>query len=129
MASSGSATSGGGGSIFADSATSASAPLADPLADLLPDFLESLADEVLPGGFPDFVAGSKLTVPLSGALAPDGLISDLLASEGLELDDFVSDDFAFEDFGVVEPRPDECACERVLTAGFLVADLALPIAS
>jgi hypothetical protein len=116
MASSGSATSGGGGSIFADSATS---------ADLSPDFLESLREEVLSGGFPDFVAGPNLTAFLSGVLAPDGLVSDLLASEGLGLDDFVSDDFASVDFGVAEPCPDDCACDRALTAGFFVADLTL----
>jgi len=121
MASSGSATSGGGGSIFADSATSATVPL----ADLSPDFLESLREEVLSGGFPDFVAGPNLTAFLSGALAPDGLVSDLLASEGLGLDDFVSDDFASVDFDVAEPRPDDCACDRALTAGFFVADLTL----
>jgi hypothetical protein len=103
MALSGSATSGGGGSIFADSATV-------PLADLSPDFLGSSRDEVLSGGFPDFVGGPNLTALLSGALARDGLISDLLASEG----------FVLDDFRATELRP---------VVGFFVADLALPIAS
>jgi hypothetical protein len=100
MALSGSATSGGGGSIFADSATV-------PLADLSPDFLGSSRDEVLSGGFPDFVGGPNLTALLSGALARDGLISDL---EG----------FVLDDFRATELRP---------VVGFFVADLALPIAS
>jgi hypothetical protein len=39
----------------------------------------------LSGGFPDFVGGPNLTALLSGALARDGLISDL---EGFVLDDF-----------------------------------------
>jgi hypothetical protein len=98
MALSGSATSGGGGSIFADSATV-------PLADLSPDFLGSSRDEVLSGGFPDFVG--NLTALLSGALARDGLISDL---EG----------FVLDDFRATELRP---------VVGFFVADLTLPIAS
>src|SRR5215475_8282317 len=95
MASSGSATSGGGGSIFADSATFASVPL----ADFSPDFLESLRDEVLCAGFPDFVAGPNLTAPWSEDLVPDGFISDLLASERFVLDDFRS----------AELRPVDCA--------------------
>jgi hypothetical protein len=107
MALSGSATSGGGGSIFADSATSAPAPL----ADLWSDFLESIRDEALSGGFPDFVAGPNLAVLLSGALVPDDLVSGFLATEGVVLEDFVLDDCA-------------CACGRVLVAGFFALDLA-----
>lgn len=123
MALSGSATSGGGGSIFADSATSASVPL----ADLSPDFLDSLRGEVLSGGFPHFVVGPNLTVPLSAALTPNDLVPDFLETEGVVLDDFVSDDFASADFCLVEALADDCACDRVLAAGFFVPDLVLAI--
>jgi len=109
MALSGSATSGGGGSIFADSATSASAPL----ADLSSDFFESLRDEGVFRAFPDFVAEPNLAAPLSGALAPDGLVSDFLATEDVVLEDFVLDD---------------CACGRVLVARFFASDLAFAMA-
>jgi hypothetical protein len=100
MALSGSATSGGGGSIFADSATSAPASL----ADLWSDFLESLRDEALSGGFPDFVARPNLAVLLSGALVPDDLVSDFLITEGVVLGDFALDDCDCA-----------CACDRVFS--------------
>jgi len=122
MALSGSATSGGGGSIFADSATSASVFL----ADLSFDFLESLRDEALSVGSPDFVAESNLTAPLSSA--PDDLVSDFLATEGAVLEDFVLDDFASVDFGFVESFTGDCARDRVSIAGFFVADLAFAMA-
>src|SRR5262245_34964888 len=111
MALSGSATSGGGGSIFADSATSESVSL----ADLSSDFLEFPRDEVLFGGFPDFVAGPNLTMPSSGAFALDDLGSDFPATEGVVLEDFALDDFA-------------CARDGVLVAGFFASDLAFAMA-
>jgi hypothetical protein len=121
---SGSATSGGGGSIFVDSATSESVPL----PDLSSDFLESLPDEVLSGGFPDFVAEPNPTVPLSRAFATDDLVSDFLATEGVVLEDFVLDDFVSADFGLVESFRGNFARDRILVAGFFLSDLAFAMA-
>jgi hypothetical protein len=117
MALSGSATSGGGGSIFADSGSV-------PSPDLSFDFLESLRDEVLSGGFPDFVAGPNPTAPLSRAFASDDLVLDFSETEGGVLEDFVLDDFVSVDFGLVESFRGDCARDRILVAGFFVADLA-----
>jgi hypothetical protein len=118
MALSGSVTSGGGGSIFADSALSGSVSL----RELSPDFFDSLRDEVLSGGFPDFVVGPNLTASLSGAFASEEAGSAFLATEGGALDDFV-----FADLGLREALTGNCAHDRALPAGF-VLDLALAMA-
>jgi hypothetical protein len=121
MALSGSATSGGGGSIFADSGSV-------PSPDLSSNFLESLRDEVLSVGFPDFVTGPSPTAPLSRAFVPDDLVLDFSATIGDVLGDFVLDDFVSVDFSSVESFKGACACDRVLVAGFFVSDLAFAMA-
>jgi hypothetical protein len=77
MALSGSVTSGGGGSISADSALSGSVSL----RDLSLDFFDSLRDEVLSGVFPDFVLGPNRTASLSGALLSEETGSAFAATE------------------------------------------------
>jgi hypothetical protein len=68
----------------------------------------------LSNGFPDFVAGLNLEVSFE-------VLLDRLVSE-----DLVSDELLSVDFVVV--RLDDCASELVLTVGFLVGDLARPMA-
>jgi len=121
MALSGSATSGGGGSIFADSGSV-------PSPDSSSDFLEFLRNEVLSGGFPDFVAGPNPTAPLSRGFAPDDLVLDFSAAEGGVLEDFVLDDFVSADFRLVESFRGNCARDRTLVAGFFVSDLVFAMA-
>jgi hypothetical protein len=96
------------------------------LPDLSPDFLESLRDEGLASGLPDFVPGPNLT--LSGASAPDDFVSDSLAAEGVALEDFVPDDFASAGFRFVEFFADDRARDRALVAGFCASDLAFGMA-
>jgi hypothetical protein len=114
--SSGSATPGGGGSIFADSATSSprSSDVLSP-ESFREDFL---SDGALSNGFPDFFVGLSLVF---GALASDGLVVDDLFS-----DDLASDDLAFVDFVAAVVLLD-CPFGFVLTARFLADDAGLPM--
>jgi hypothetical protein len=88
------------------------------LADLSPEFFREdfLIDDVLSEGFPDFFAGDL-----------EELSFEALASDGLAPGDLILDDLA-SDFVAAVVRSGDCASEFVLTAGFLVDDLALPMA-
>ncbi|MGC2824874.1 MAG: hypothetical protein WA322_11670 [Pseudolabrys sp.] len=108
----GSAISGGGGSIFADSPTSAVASSAGLSRKFFRE--DSLIDDVLSEGFPDFIAGLNLEMSFE-------VLTDSLVSEDLVLDELLSVDF-------VVVRSDDCAFELVLTVGFLFGDLARPMA-
>jgi hypothetical protein len=109
----GSATSGGVGSLFADSATSSASS-----AGLSPWFFRenSLIDDVLSEGFPDFLAADT-----------QELSFEALASDGLVPSDFL-EDLASLDFVAAVVGSDDRESELVLAAGFLVGDLALTIA-
>jgi hypothetical protein len=106
----GSATSGGGGSLFADSATSPA-----PSAGLSPEFFRenSLIDDVLSEGFPDFFFAGDL---------------EELSFEALASGDLILDDLSSLDFVAAVVCSDDRGSELVLAVGFLVGDLTLPIA-
>jgi hypothetical protein len=101
IVSSGSATSAGGGSIFADSATSGSASLSDLTLEFLPDFLSVLSDGLL--GLS--AGGLALALRLG-----DNLLSgdfdfarDEVRADGSKL--VLAVDCLFEDFVLVLPMP------------------------
>jgi hypothetical protein len=102
IVSSGSATSAGGGSIFADSATSGSASLSD-LREFLPDFLS-----VPSGGFLVLPPGGLAFALRFGDNLPSGdfdFARDEVRADGSTSELDLAVDCLFEDFVLALPMP------------------------